>query len=692
MSGEPGAPGAVRPAGGPLDRDRSAWFPAGARDGPPLPRLVDGLITRRVLFEGRPRGWVRLSPDGRSLAWVEAAHGTGNAWIAPRDDLGAARPVSPFRRGSIVELKWGHDNRHLIVVRDVTGEENDRIHSVDVVTGKVVDLVAAPGVQARLELVSPRMPKRVLVSANERDRAWHDWFIVDLRTGARRLLLENWGFARAITDPRYAVRLIQARDGSYVHPEGKSRVPLDELESGDHVLGFDAQGEALYSIGRGFSGNRALIEITLEPPLRRVLSENASFDVDGVLLHPTLGIPQAVSWLGERPWWTFLDSEVAVDFEALAQVEEGAVHIASRSVDDRWWVVAFDRDDAPVRYFLYDRRAKRAERLFAHNSALEGLPLAPMRSVAIKARDRMTLPSYLTMPNRETGRRPAQPLPTVLLVHGGPHHRDSWGYDTEHQWLASRGYAVLSVNFRGSTGFGRSFLEAGRREWGAKMQEDLLDAADWAIEQGIAKPDRIAIMGASYGGYAALAGLTLSPERFACGVAFAGPSNLVTTVLRIPPYWNRRAEFSWIGDPRHPAQRERMLERSPSERADRVQRPLLVGHGANDPRVPRAESDQMVGALRRASKQVTYLLFFDEGHGLSRSSNRLAFYGVAEAFLAQHLGGRAEPFEADLEQADVMVLAGAEHIPGLRRPRQRSPRPGAAAGPSRRPGQGRPDG
>jgi len=290
--------------------------------------------------------------------------------------------------------------------------------------------------------------------------------------------------------------------------------------------------------------------------------------------------------------------------------------------------------------------------------------------VVIKSRDGLDLLSYYTLPlgsNSNDDGLPDQPLPMVLNVHGGPWSRDYWGLNSIHQWLANRGYAVLSVNFRGSTGLGKNFTNAGDLEWGRKMQEDLIDAVNWSIDQGIADPEKIAIMGGSYGGYAVLAGLALSPQLFACGVDIVGPSNLITLLQSVPPYWKPEIE-QWtkrVGDYRTEEGRELLRERSPLRYADLIERPLLIGQGANDPRVKQNESDQIVEAMQEKGLPVTYVLYADEGHGFARPENRLSFYAIAEAFLAEHLGGRYESIGSDFQGANFTVPSGAGEIAGL---------------------------
>jgi len=333
------------------------------------------------------------------------------------------------------------------------------------------------------------------------------------------------------------------------------------------------------------------------------------------------------------------------------------------SQDRQHWIVAYQYDDAPLEYFHYDRAARQARRLFSSTPAWEGLPFVPMEPVIIRARDGLALVSYLSRPR---GARPTEQLPMVLLVHGGPWSRDLWGLYANHQWLANRGYAVLSVNYRGSTGFGKAFVNAANLEWAGKMHDDLIDAVDWAIAQGITDPARVAIMGTSYGGYAALVGLTFTPEKFACAVDLVGISNLVTWLNTIPEYWLPwKPRLKRVGDYTTEAGLRFLEERSPLNRASQIVRPLLIGQGANDVRVKTGESEQIVAAMQQHGVPVTFVYYSDEGHGLGRSENRSSFAAVAEAFLAAHLGGGCEPVGNDFANSTIEFRAGRELIPGV---------------------------
>jgi dipeptidyl aminopeptidase/acylaminoacyl peptidase len=404
----------------------------------------------------------------------------------------------------------------------------------------------------------------------------------------------------------------------------------------------------------------------------KVVASSDLADVDGILSHPTENTILAASFTYLRKEWQVLDPSVKPDFDYLRTVADGELEITSQTLDNQQWSVAFLMDNGPVRYYRYDRQAKQAHFLFTNRKDLEDVKLARMHPLVIKARDGMKLVSYLTLPpgseSSADEARPSKPLPLVLNVHGGPWARDEWGYDSEHQLLANRGYAVLSVNFRGSTGFGKQYVNSGNREWAAKMHNDLLDAVKWAVDEKIADPKRIGIMGASYGGYATLVALTFTPDVFACGVDIVGPSNILTLLSTVPAYWQPAIQMfrDRVGDFTSEEGKKFLESRSPLGLVDRIRRPLLIGQGANDPRVKQSESDQIVKAMQKHEIPVTYVLYPDEGHGFARPENQLSFYAVTEAFLKEHLGGRAEPIGDAFEDSSITVPTGAESVPGLK--------------------------
>jgi len=412
--------------------------------------------------------------------------------------------------------------------------------------------------------------------------------------------------------------------------------------------------------------------VNIDSMQTKVLAEDPKADVSGIVAHPTEKHPQAVQSTFERRKWQILDKSIEPDLEYLKTVADGELNITSRTTNDQDWIVAYVMDDGPVRYYHYDREAKKASFLFTNRKDLEGLKLAKMHTATVKSRDGLDIVCYYTLPfwtDPDNDAKPSAALPTVLFVHGGPWARDDWSYNPYHQWLANRGYAVLSVNYRGSTGFGKDFINAGNLEWAGKMHDDLLDAVAWAVEKGIADKDHVAIMGGSYGGYATLVGLTFTPEQFACGVDIVGPSSLITLLETIPPYWKPMLDVftTRVGDHRTEAGRKLLESRSPLTYVDRINKPLLIGQGANDPRVKQSEADQIVAAMTKKNIPVTYVLYPDEGHGFARPENSMSFNAVAELFLAEHLGGRAEPMSEDISGSSITVPEGTEHVPGLPR-------------------------
>jgi dipeptidyl aminopeptidase/acylaminoacyl peptidase len=437
------------------------------------------------------------------------------------------------------------------------------------------------------------------------------------------------------------------------------------------AAGFDKTGKMLYLMDSRGRNTSALTALNLDTNQQTTIGEDPRADVGGILIHPTEKNIQAYAANYLRNEWRVVDKAIQGDFDYLRTVAEGDFTVGSRTLDDKKWIVVYVMDNGPVRYYLYDRGAKRANFLFTNNQDLEKATLTKMTPVIIKSRDGMDLISYVSLPAAErvsgSTPRPSKPLPMVLDVHGGPWGRDAWGLNSTHQWLANRGYAVLSVNFRGSTGFGKKFINAANMEWAGKMHDDLIDAVNWAVKEKIADPKKVAVMGGSYGGYATLVGLTFTPDVFACGVDIVGPSNIVTLLNTIPPYWTPMIEMftSRVGDHRTEEGKSFLAQRSPLTFVDRIKKPLLIGQGANDPRVKQAEADQIVKAMQDKKIPVTYVLYPDEGHGFARPQNRMSFNAVAEAFLAEHLGGRYQPIGTDFKGSTITVPTGATQVPGL---------------------------
>jgi len=637
------------------------------------------LIPRQVLFGNPDKASVQLSPDGTKIGYLAPVGGVLNVWVGPANDPAAARPVTRDTDRGIRFYDWAYTSHHILFIQDKGGDENWRLYSVDLETGDTKDLTPLEGVQARFQEISPQFPAEILVALNDRDPRLHDLYRINIATGERRLVQKNEGFAGFVTDYAYRVRLALR-----VLPDGGSemlratehggwtsfaRIPTEDTLTTSSV-GFDKAGTILYMIDSRNRNTGALMALDLDTGKQTLLAEDPRADVSDVVIHPTEKRVQAAAFTYERKVWQILDQSIAGDWAALRTIATGDVEVVSRTLDDRYWIVAYVMDDGPVRYYRYDRAGQKAQFLFTNREQLEGLPLAKMHPIVITSRDGLNLVSYYTLPpgsDRDGDARPDESFPTVLVVHGGPWARDTWGYNPWHQWLANRGYAVLSVNFRGSTGFGKVLINASTSEWGAKMHDDLIDAVHWAIQQGIADPQRVAIIGGSYGGYATLVGMTFTPEMFACGIDIVGPSNLVTLLESIPPYWQPQVDL-WatrVGDHRTEEGRAFLTKRSPLTCAHRIQRPLLIGHGANDPRVKQTESDQIVQVMQEKGIPVTYVLYPDEGHGFARPENRLSFNAVAEAFLSRCLGGRCEPIGDDFTGASITVPVGADQVRGV---------------------------
>jgi dipeptidyl aminopeptidase/acylaminoacyl peptidase len=632
------------------------------------------LIERAKLFGNPTKAQGRISPDGRWLSWLAPRDGVMNLWLAPAADPSAARPMTAEKERPIGQYLWSPDSRALLYVQDKGGDENFLLYRVDAESG--AETCLTPFENTRVQIVGTSVTKRdrILIGLNNRDPQWHDVHELDLATGRLAEVMRGDGFAGFLADDSLALRIA-------VRPNAEGGMDFLRIQGGQveaapfastaledalttQPAGFTTDGGTLYWIDSRGRDTAALIAEDMATGERRVLAEDPRADIGQVLAHPLTGVVEAyaVEYLTKE--WIGLDAEIGATLDRLTALLKGDIDITSRTDDDRKWTVAVDPVTGPPAVYLYDRDRDELDLFYVSRPELEHAPLVPMHAVEIPARDGLTLVSYLSLPYVSDVRRdgiPDEPLPMVLLVHGGPWARDRHGYNPYHQWLANRGYAVLSVNFRGSTGFGKRFIAAGDLEWGGKMHDDLIDAAEWAVERGIARRDRIAIMGGSYGGYAVLVGLTFTPEVFACGVDIVGPSNLETLLQTIPPYWKPVVEqfHRRMGNPETPEGLALLKERSPLWKADRICRPLLIGQGANDPRVKQAESDQIVDALRQRNIPVTYVLFPDEGHGFARPENNIAFNAIAEEFLARTLGGRFEPAGDTLARSTAQLLSRA---------------------------------
>jgi dipeptidyl aminopeptidase/acylaminoacyl peptidase len=612
------------------------------------------LIPRSVLFGNPERTNPCLSPDGAKLAWIAPRDGVLNAWVAPISadgvDWDAARAVTEDTDRGIRFCTWAHDSRHLFYIQDVGGDENWRLYDVDLASQALTrrDLTPFEGIHAMLLGASKRKPGEVLVGVNKDNPQLHDVYRLDLATGSLVKEIENPGFAGWIADENLVVRgaLLPQPDGGYdllvrasADDEWRTllSIPAEDATSSD-IVAFSEDGQSLLMISAAGSDTGRLARVDLVTGEQTVITEDPEADVSGVLLHPDTLEPQIVTILKDRIRYVVIDDSLADDFKAVRALHPGDPRFVGRDDADTVLLVGFTNDAGPVPYYLYDRATRTARFLFEHQPALSEYELAAMEPFTFTARDGLVIHGYVTFPPG-LGR---SGLPTVLNVHGGPQARDAWGFHSEAQWLANRGYLCVQVNYRGSTGYGKAFTAAGDREWGGKMHDDLIDAVSYVVSQGWADASRVAIYGGSYGGYAALVGAAFTPDVFCCAVDIVGPSNLKTLLETIPPYWATAAAalYRRVG---HPVEDEEFLwSRSPLSRVRDIKTPLLIAQGANDPRVKQAESEQIVAALTEAGIDHEYMLFPDEGHGFAKPENRIKFYTAAEEFLARHLGGRFE--------------------------------------------------
>ena len=611
------------------------------------------LIPRKVLFGNPERISPRLSPDGTRLAWIAPSDGVLNVWLAPVSpqtgvDWDRAEVVTDDTDRGIRQFAWAHDNRHLLYLQDTGGDENWRLHDVDLTTMQRRDLTPFDGVQTQIVAMERDFPSDVLIGMNRDNPQLHDVYRLDLESGELTKEVENPGFLGWLADPKLVIRgaFAPRPDGSIVSLVRDSAgddwrelmtVPAEDALTTNAVT-FSADGRSLLLVSSVGAETARLVRVDLATGAEDVLAADPEADVTEIRIDPDTREPQFAVVLGDRSKYIVLDPSVADDIAAIRALHPGDPSVVSADDAEMTWLVAFTNDTGPVPFFAFDRARRQGSFLFDHQPALSRYTLAPMVPFSFKARDGLVIHGYATLPP-EGGK---VGLPTVLDVHGGPWARDEWGFDPEAQWLANRGYLCLQVNYRGSTGYGKAFVNAGDREWGAKMQDDLTDAVGHAIAQGWSDPKRIAIYGGSYGGYAALAGATFTPDLYCCAVDIVGPSNLKTLIETVPPYWAPMiAQFHRrVGDPAKDV--EFLWSRSPLSRADQISIPLLIAQGANDPRVKQAESEQIVAAMKEAGIEHEYMLFPDEGHGFAKPENRMRFYAAAEKFLARHLGGRAE--------------------------------------------------
>ncbi|MGB4191915.1 MAG: S9 family peptidase [Rickettsiales bacterium] len=627
------------------------------------------LIPRQILFGNPDKVKVMLSPDGEYISYIAPLDGVLNIWVAPRKNIENAKPITNDKKRGIRRCLWSFDNEHIIYAIDNDGDENFRIYSKNINTGSEILLTPEKAVRAEVMQLSYKFPNEIIIGTNERDNKYFDVYKYNINTGNRELLLENNKFDNIIVDEDFQIRFAslinELGNTEYFKFNGNNWQPFIQvsLEDADNtgILGFDKSGNILYMQDSRGRNTAALKAINLNTGESNIIAEDNKSDVGIFTTHPTENTIQAVATYYQKLNYTVIDSVIKTDMDYLEGLSEGGeIGISGRSLDDKYWSIEISNDDSPTKYYIYDRNNHKAEYLFSNSKSLEQYTLAKMHPIIIKSRDGLDLVSYITFPKDvklNKALQPENPLPMVLNVHGGPWARDTWGFSPASQWLADRGYVVLNINYRGSSGFGKDFSNAGNMQWGKKMHDDLIDGVNWAIANKIADPKGIVIMGGSYGGYAALAGITLTPEVFAGAVDIVGPSNLVTLLSNFPAYWTpimnvmKKKIGPWDTD----EEKQALLQVSPITFVDKITKPLLIGQGANDPRVTQLESDQIVESMNKRNIPVVYALYSDEGHGFARPENRISFYALTEQFLAKIIGGKAESIGNDLKDASLIL-------------------------------------
>ena len=639
------------------------------------------LIERSKLFGNPSKTAGRISPDGKWLAWIAPRDGVLNIWVAPVSDPAAAKPLTAEKQRPIRSYYWSPDSRMILFVNDKGGDENFLLYGVDIATGTQRTLTPFEKTRVEVVNISRVVKDRILIAINNRDARWHDLYSLDLASGKLSLVLQNDGdYAGFLADEQLVPRLAMKAtpDGGqafYRITDGKvaatpfSTVGLDDALT-TSPAGFTADGKTLYWVDSRDRDTAALVAQDVTTGRQTVVAQDPRADIGGVIVDPKTGEVRAWSVNYLRNDWVSHDPATAKDLAWLKSQLKGDITVTSQTDADDLWTVGVDPVTAPSASYLFDRKAHSLKQLYVTRPELVGAPLVPMHPETIPARDGLTLVSYLSLPagtDPDGDGKPDHPVPMVLFVHGGPWGRDTYGYSSWHQWLANRGYAVLSVNYRASTGFGKKFIAAGNLQWGRKMHDDLLDAVGWAVKQGVTTADKVAIAGGSYGGYATLAGVTFTPAAFRCGVDIVGPSNLFTLLQTIPPYWEagKQQFYQRMGNPETEQGKALLHERSPLFAADKIKVPLLIGQGQNDPRVNVRESQQIVDAMKAKNIPVTYVVFPDEGHGFARPVNNIAFNAIAENFLSSCLGGRAEPIGDALKPSSAQVKEGSDRVPGL---------------------------
>lgn len=596
----------------------------------------------------------QVSPDGRYVLYRHISDTADDVMIMDMQ-TGKTSPVSfPPEAAGIPYFFWAEDSQHVIMMIDNMGDENYGIYSIDISQNKSLTVYHQKGVSARFVGTHPTKKNILYISLNDRDSQVFDLYQADITTGKTTSVMQNpgtimgWYFDRQ--GKLRAVSMIDDQGGEDVYYTASQALPTTynssdwksivhwsyEDSTASSFFGFSEDGKRVFLKQSAGRNTACLEEMDLASGTVKVIAEDPVYDVGGYWLDLKKDQVTAVQFMKERSEWVALDDNMKQQVANLKAIADGDFDFTSSNEDDHYWLMSYEKDTGSSSYYYYDSWTGKSTFLFDATPKFKDYKFAPMEPITYTASDGLTIHGYITFPVGMEKKN----LPLVLDVHGGPAARDTWGFNQEVQWLANRGYAVLQVNYRGSTGYGKDFMLKGDREWGGKMQQDLTDAVNWAVAQGYADKSRLAIYGASYGGYAALAGATFTPDLYACSVDMFGPSNLITLVQNEPAYWKPMLQQTYrnIGDPTK--DEAFMKSRSPLFSVDKIKMPILIAQGGNDPRVTPQESQQMVDAMKARGLYVDYLFFPDAGHGFGSTDERMQFYSRAEEFLGTYIGGR----------------------------------------------------
>jgi dipeptidyl aminopeptidase/acylaminoacyl peptidase len=634
-----------------------------------LPPIID-----REIFFGDPEiSGAQLSPDGSFITFIKPFKNVRNIWIKKRTEaFDKARPLTADTTRPIPGYFWSQDSKYVLYVQDKGGDENYRVYAIDpTVPGDPVPpartLTPQEKIRAMIIDVPRSKPNEIIVGLNDRDPSLHDVYRIDLTTGERTLMRKNEdNIAGWMTDLNGDLRLgiRQTSDGGTeilkLHDTSFTSIYSVTADESVNPIRFVPGGTSFYlETDKGDQLDKSELQIfDMNTGTTALVEKDPKNEVDfgDAIFSEVTNELLATVYRGDVIRVYPKEKNFANDYAKLKkQFPEGNIGLGSSTKDESLWLVNISSDVDPGSTYLFDRKTGKAELLYKSRPNLPSKHLASMKPVRYTARDGMEIPAYLVLPKGV----PSKKLPTIIFPHGGPWARDFWGYNGIAQFLANRGYAVLLPNFRGSTGYGKKFLNAGNKQWGTgSMQHDISDAVKFLIQKGIADPKRVGIAGGSYGGYATLAGLTFTPELYAAGFDIVGPSNIITLLNSIPPYWApmKKTFAIRVGDKDDPKDKEMLEKQSPLNSAKNITAPLFVVQGANDPRVKKAEADQIVAALRDLGRQVEYIVAPDEGHGFAGKENRIAMYTAMEQFFAKQLKGRVQKDVRDVIQKKLEAI------------------------------------